>query len=591
MFSWNKKIFCGCITLSLMLLACSNDDTNAVAPIASPQIESEGGSAQTTMVVNLNCAHVEGRAVSLTRMDNGQKYEFHSYELASKVRMYELDSVTLDTTGTIWRRFVLDTNGNFSFDSVSLKSPYVMIEVEPVEDSYLKINPRLIVDVRKTNSVRVNMLTYLESFRLRHLVQSGMYFDDAQAQAKREVLDAFGLYDESPDFDKKDDERTQEYLNFAGWFFPYILVDSVTVAFGQSGVFRNIDSRSMDALVNWASEEISTSGYGLELPYEYYEAIGWADYYRYSYNHMVLALNFLSALKGFGKCTAEKEGVSYEIHDGYYGIQCDGTQWKILINGFKKVDFTTGTMTDNRDGKTYKTVTYNIGDSTLTVMAENLDYGDNVHKELCIDVNPENPNVSVRNMEGVRSAESSGCGVYGGLYRVIDALALDTTFLVENAFDTCVADYVKYRRWHGEGPVVIDSNQIRETCYYTSVNEQKITAWADSVETANGHVQGICPDGWHIPSAEEWNTLWTHLGSVYLGDSPFWDPSGLALKSIGQVDEPIDFLGKSNIYFATLPESLSEFTVWMWSWAYQVAHHDALSGIGVMISFVRCMKN
>ena len=304
---------------------------------------------------------------------------------------------------------------------------------------------------------------------------------------------------------------------------------------------------------------------------------------------MTLALNFLSALQGFGKCTAEKEGASYEIHEGYYSVQCDGNQWKVSINGYKKIEYSTGSMTDNRNGKAYKTVTYNIGGSALTLMAENLDYSDNAHKEWCVDVKPENPNVSLYDLNNVHLAESSGCGVYGGLYRAIDALALDTTFLVKNAFDTCVANHIKY--WRGEGPVVVDSNQIRESCYYTYVNEQKITAWADSIETANGHVQGICPDGWHIPTVDEWKTLWTHLDGVYLEESPFWDPSGLSLKSIGQTKEQIDFIGKGNIYFATVPESLPEFTYWMWSWAYQVAHKDALSGIGVMAAFVRCMKN
>ena len=66
-----------------------------------------------------------------------------------------------------------------------------MIETEPVktlDGMILRVSPRVIVDVRKTNNVSVNMLTYLESFRLRHLVQSGMSFDEAKAQAEAEAL-------------------------------------------------------------------------------------------------------------------------------------------------------------------------------------------------------------------------------------------------------------------------------------------------------------------------------------------------------------------------------------------------------------------
>lgn len=38
----------------------------------------------------------------------------------------------------------------------------------------------------------------------------------------------------------------------------------------------------------------------------------------------------------------------------------------------------------------------------------------------------------------------------------------------------------------------------------------------------NGHVQGICPDGWHLPSRDEWQQL-----ADYVADHPaLWDSSG-----------------------------------------------------------------
>ena len=589
MFSKNKIIL-GCAAVMLVFGACSNEDASAVAPVGAQKVESGENAAKVGAVEDLSNAHIEGRAVNLSDMDNGQKFEYHSYEMASKVRVYELDSVTLDTTGTIWRGFVLDTNGNFRFDSLSLNSPFVMIETEPTKSSHLQISPRLIVDVRKTNSVCVNMLTYLESFRLRHLVQTGVPFDSAKAMAQREVLDAFGLYDESPDYEKKDNEHAQDYLNFTGFFFKNIFMDSVAESFSQSGLLRGLDSWSMQSLISWASNTVEANGNSLEIPYEYYEAIGRTDYYQHLYNQVNFAINFLSALHGLGKCTANIEGTDYEISDGYFTLRCKDNQWKISWNGFKKIDYSVGTMTDNRDGKTYRTVTYNIEGTPLTVMAENLDFGDDAHKEWCFEAKPEDPNLYARELRNVRPAESSGCGTYGGLYRAFDALSLDTTFLVENAFDTCVANYQKY--WQGDGPVVIDSNELRETCYYVYLDETKITKWADSVETANGHIQGICPDGWHIPSVNEWKTLWSHLNGSNIGESPFWDPSGFALKYVGQKTDESDFIGVDDgIYFATKPGSISEYDNWLWSWAYQVGSASYGYGVGVVTSFVRCMKN
>ena len=588
MFSKNKIIL-GCVAVMLVFGACSNEDANAVAPVSAQKAESGENAAKVGAVEDLSNAHIEGRAVNLSDMDNGEKFEYHSYEMASKVRVYELDSVTLDATGNIWRSFILDTNGNFRFENMSLNSPYVMIETEPTQSSHMKISPRLIIDVRKTNGVSVNMLTYLESFRLRHLVQTGVPFDSAKALAQREVLDAFGLYEESPDYEKKDNEHAQDYLNFTGFFFENIFVDSVAESFSQSGLLRGLDSWSMHSLISWASTLLEANGNDLEIPYEFYEAIGRADYYQYLYKQTIFAINFLSALHGLGKCTADIEGSDYDVTDGYFTLRCNDNQWKVSWNGFNKIDYSVGTMTDNRNGKTYRTVTYNIEGTPLTVMAENLDFGDGTHTEWCFDAKPEDPNLYIHHVRNIRAAESSGCGVYGGLYRAIDALSLDTTFLVENAFDTCVSNYQK--NWRGDGPFVIDSNEVRETCYFTYLDETKIANWADSVETANGHVQGICPDGWHIPSVEEWRTLWAYLRGVNLGVSPFWDPSGFALKHVGQKTDQSDFIGvDGDIYFATKPGFISAFGG-LWSWTYQAGSADTGYGIGIISSFVRCMKN
>ena len=131
----------------------------------------------------------------------------------------------------------------------------------------------------------------------------------------------------------------------------------------------------------------------------------------------VYATNFFSALLGLGKCTADLNGTYADVQDGYFRIQCDGNRWSIVLNGHKQIDHSEGTMTDDRDGKTYKTVTYNIDGSPKTWMIENLDYGNSERKEWCLDLKPENPNFNSHRWNNIRLADSSGCGIYGGLYR------------------------------------------------------------------------------------------------------------------------------------------------------------------------------
>ena len=101
-----------------------------------------------------------------------------------------------------------------------------------------------------------------------------------------------------------------------------------------------------------------------------------------------------------------------------------------------------GTVLDDRDGQTYKTV--KIGDQWW--MAENLNY---------------------------ETANSDWYKKYGRLYTwaaAIDSVKLATD--VDNPLD----------------------------CGY------------DKTCGLSGKVQGVCPEGWHLPSYDEWNTLFTAVG-------------------------------------------------------------------------------
>ena len=40
---------------------------------------------------------------------------------------------------------------------------------------------------------------------------------------------------------------------------------------------------------------------------------------------------------------------------------------------------------------------------------------------------------------------------------------------------------------------------------------------AKSSDAFPGEVQGVCPDGWHVPSKAEWETLITYLGGTFSG--------------------------------------------------------------------------
>ena len=120
----------------------------------------------------------------------------------------------------------------------------------------------------------------------------------------------------------------------------------------------------------------------------------------------------------------------------------------------------TGTMTDERDGQTYKTVT--IG--TQTWMAENLNYA-------YTDVPYNYSGNTSDSTSWCYSNAAANCTKYGRLYTW--AAAMDS-----------VGTWSTNGKGCGYG----------KTCSPTYP------------------VRGVCPEGWHLPTQTEWNTLFTAVG-------------------------------------------------------------------------------
>ncbi len=125
-----------------------------------------------------------------------------------------------------------------------------------------------------------------------------------------------------------------------------------------------------------------------------------------------------------------------------------------------------GTLTDSRDGQTYKTVT--IGDQVW--MAENLNYA-------YTGVPYNYSGYTSESTSWCYNDEPSNCAKYGRLYTWAAAVG-----------------------------------KTEEECGYE--NECNLPS---------GNIQGVCPEGWHLPSKTEFETLFTAVGGQ--------DSAGTTLKS------------------------------------------------------------
>lgn len=142
-------------------------------------------------------------------------------------------------------------------------------------------------------------------------------------------------------------------------------------------------------------------------------------------------------------CTAQRQGHIVGA------MICDAGNWRELNvydypegTDWTNPEYKYGTLYDSRDGRTYKTVVY----KGITVMAENLNYADSVR------------NPYLRSETMCYNGDSLNCRKAGRYYYWTAAMNVDSKFILEGLVDE-----------------------------------------PDSL----GFYQGICPDGWHIPTQEE----------------------------------------------------------------------------------------
>ena len=192
-----------------------------------------------------------------------------------------------------------------------------------------------------------------------------------------------------------------------------------------------------------------------------------------------------------------------------------------------------GTLYDDRDNRTYKTVTIN----GLTVMAENLSYGDEgqnsylINNNKCYKDNPTN------------------CLKGGRYYTWTAAMNID-------------------KKWLSDTPYGVDG----------------------LIQTPH---QGICPNGWHIPKTSEWSALFNKVGyaAQQAKMNPEWpnatNASGFSALPVGYYDKNITNIN-TEIFFWSASERGNKYAE-----TWTLKEDDAHAGYWLKTLYfaVRCFKN
>ena len=528
--------------LALMFAACSTDEGNAISKTeGNPGVEMGGSSEEPNLVADLEHLMVKGRAGNIypkmLRTDDDSSLVGGKTTYSPRgtvVTLYELDSVTLDVTGHYFVDTVDNDSGVFAFDGISLHSPYALIEVQDLcitEDCRERgmwydglpvmgdsagvhidssrtysVDMWAIVDLRKIQNVNVNSLTSAKVPLVQKYFAEGLLFAEAGKMAQQDVLESLGVYEVFEDFEKIGGENSE---------LPFVL-----------GIL------SMAPLSEeWLRILFKGSISYLNIPSDLYSAMGGVmeEYYLNRLKMLDYEAGYLAHRFGLGRCDESRENESKEFHfmnPSYYSIVCHSNKWR---PGYRKIEYASGTMTDARDGKTYKTVTYNWNGVTQTWMADNLNYA-GVEKTVCFEGDLD-------------------CGLYGRFYAWRYAMNL-----ADSSIEVRWNDYSEeYDEESGSYIIKWDTLIVGEECtsklpintrmlngmtklenagWIYNGSETYDSAWAYCREKYNGmdqylnlskfmprskpvRYQGVCPDGWRIPNQEDWQSLFEIVKGLY----------------------------------------------------------------------------
>lgn len=127
------------------------------------------------------------------------KVEKGPFVSGSKISIQPMDS-KLQVSGSMFNTTITDDLGNFMFGSKEFSTPYAEFMANGYFFNEVKgglsdgtLTLRALVDLQDNTIVNVNILTHLKYSRIKNLVSSGKNYTEANKQAQKELLTAFGL--------------------------------------------------------------------------------------------------------------------------------------------------------------------------------------------------------------------------------------------------------------------------------------------------------------------------------------------------------------------------------------------------------------
>lgn len=399
----------------------------------------------------------------------------------SAVTVQGIDCKTMKFTDEVFEGEVKNNMGEFVVEKVNLSTTCAVVEVTGEYRSEMtgkkvsdKLTLRALTNLKDRTHVNVNLLTNLEYERVMYYVaEKGKTFDEAKDLAEKDVLAAFGMAGETTEFENLDIFGTSD-------------ADATLLAISVL-MQGDADVKTLMERLDKFNESFAESG-------------KWND--DDTKNAIVdwIANAVAKAVMDSIRKNMENWGFANEVPDfetavdafatnvskekNSDSVKTDGWSWDVPKEARLNPNIKYDSIIDPRDKQVYKVVKIEVMDKNYSQvwMAENLNYADSV----------KTPGLKGQNW--CYNNDEKNCKVSGRYYTW--AAAIDSVALANDSKNPLNCGYGK-------------------TC------------------GINRGVQGICPDGWHLPTLHEWGLLSVALGNAGVaGDSlkalTGWDYAGTA---------------------------------------------------------------
>lgn len=385
-----------------------------------------------------------------------------------------------EPTGREFTTKTISDKGDFKFDGIDLESQYVLLSVEgryerehTGEVSSCPMRLDAVSNLEKRETVNINLLTHFEYKRVLNLVKEGKTFVEAKKRAAKEVLGAFGV---------KIDVSSAEDLNI------YNSSDGDRTLYNIS---RIIDEQpEWNYWHDWYSADDDIDCSKLQAYVD-----GFADDFA---DDGVLADSIMQDLAGEGYSSAKEWSNMMDVDEDDIKRK-DGANPGELSIRFLKSEYDFGILvflnymdlelcTADLWGE------YRKLDRAMVLDGERIESGyflcNGYYWDLTTKEHIDSLKIPVEHETGTMTDPRDG-----RKYQTV-------SFNYEGKTYEWMAEDLKY-----------DSKELYTWTDAMQIDDKYMTEVVEDSVVDEVH-QGICPDGWHVSSTEEWDILVDYVGDV-----------------------------------------------------------------------------